>query len=71
MITELEQIEPNRWQFALGDEDNDFATMANIPRAGAEVIGTIKDGDVVLARIKPGDEFVIEILGVSGVGVWE
>jgi hypothetical protein len=62
---------PNRWQFELGDEDNSFATMANIPRAGAESIGTIKDGDVVVARIKAGDDFVIEILGVSDVGVWE
>jgi hypothetical protein len=71
VITELEQIEPNRWQFELGDDDNSFATMANIPRAGAEAIGTIKDGDVVLARIKAGGDFVIEILGISEVGVWE
>jgi len=40
-------------------------------RGGAEAIGTIKDGDVVLARIKAGGDFVIEILGISEVGVWE
>jgi len=71
VITKLAQIESNRWEFALGGEDHGFAAMANIPRAGAEVIQTIKDGDIVLARIKPGDELVIEILGVSEVGVWE
>jgi len=71
VITKLAQIELNRWEFALGSEDHGFAAMANIPRAGAEVIQTIKDGDIVLARIKPGDELVIEILGVSEVGVWE
>lgn len=71
VITKLVQVESNRWEFELGDSEHRFAAMANIPRAGAEAIERIRDGDTVLARIKAGDEFVIEILGVSDVGVWE
>ena len=69
-ISKLKQIESNRWEFELANEKGLFAAMANIPRAGAEAIETIKDGDVVVARIKPDSDLVIEILGVSDLNVW-
>lgn len=67
----LEQIEANRWQFRLSRENGTIGGFAQIPRAGAEALPTMKNGDVVLARLKEGATDVLEILGVSEVGVWE
>lgn len=70
-ISQLKQIEANRWEIAIGGQDGSYKAMANFPRGGAEAIGTIKDGDVVIARIKPNSDIVVEILGISEVNKWE
>lgn len=71
--SDLKQIEPNRWEILIAGEGGDYKGIAHLPRAGASVINTIKDGDVVIARIKPdsGAELIVEIIGVSAVNVWE
>jgi hypothetical protein len=70
-ISELKQIEQHRWEISIGGEDNIVKATAHFPRAGAAVIDTIKDGDVVIARIKPDSDIILEILGVSAVNVWK
>lgn len=69
--SDLKQIEANRWEILIAGERGDYKGIAHLPRAGASVINTIKDGDVVIARVKPdsGAELIVEIIGVSAVNV--
>jgi hypothetical protein len=69
---QVEQIEANRWKVPLNDDNGVFECFAHFPRAGAEVLGTLQVGDVVIARLKADEpSMVLEILGVSEVGVWQ
>jgi hypothetical protein len=69
---QVEQIEANRWKVPLNDDNGVFECFAHFPRAGAEALGTLQVGDVVIARLKADEpSMVLEILGVSEVGVWQ
>jgi hypothetical protein len=67
----LEQIETNRWRISLA-EGGDYKGELHLPRAGVGILGKLKKGDVVIARIKQDEGlFTLEVLGVSEVNVWE
>jgi hypothetical protein len=67
----LKQIDANRWEISISSGDGAGRGRAHFPRAGAAVLDTLQEGDIVIARIKPDSDIILEILGVSAVNVWE
>jgi hypothetical protein len=70
--TEVEQLEANRYEVKINDDNGTIGGRAHFPRTGLDALQRIQPGDVVIARVKQGEaNLVLEILGVSEVGVWQ
>jgi hypothetical protein len=70
--TEVEQLEANRYQVKINDDNGAIGGRAHFPRTGLDALQRLQPGDVVIARVKQGEaNLILEILGVSEVGIWQ